>query len=96
MEDHLSRVHANKKSKPLSFFQALKEKLEKRPSIRSMFASSSMQDVDGLRASYNIYLLIAKSGKPHTIGEQPILPALAEVLNNVFHKIGRASCRERV
>ena len=45
-----------------------------------------MQDVDGLRASYNISLLIAKSGKPHTIGEQLILPAIAEVLNNVLQK----------
>lgn len=86
MDDHLSRVHADKKSKPLSFFQALKEKLDKRPSIRSMFASSSIKDDDGLRASYNISLLIAKSGKPHTIGEQLILPAIAEVLNNVLHK----------
>lgn len=86
MDDHLSRVHADKKCKPLSFFQALKEKLDKRPSIRSMFASSSIKDDDGLRASYNISLLIAKSGKPHTIGEQLILPAIAEVLNNVLHK----------
>lgn len=51
-----------------------------------MFASSSIKNDDGLRASYNISLLIAKSGKPHTIGEQLILPAIAEVLNNVLHK----------
>ncbi|CAH1101937.1 unnamed protein product [Psylliodes chrysocephalus] len=45
-------------------------------SIRLMFALSSMHDVDGLRVSYNISLLIAKSGKPHTIGQQ----------HNVLHK----------
>ncbi|KAI5152600.1 hypothetical protein ENBRE01_2951 [Enteropsectra breve] len=37
-------------------------------------------------ASYNLSLLIAKSGKPHTIGEEIILPAVKEVLENVFHR----------
>lgn len=41
---------------------------------------------DGLRASYNILLLIAKSGKLHTIGEKLILPAVEEVLKTVLHK----------
>nr|CAH7762157.1 unnamed protein product [Callosobruchus chinensis] len=39
-----------------------------------------------LRASCNISLLIAKSGKPHTIGEKLILPAVEEVLKSVLHK----------
>ncbi|GBP05596.1 SCAN domain-containing protein 3 [Eumeta japonica] len=47
--------------------------------MHSMFASTSQSNDDGLRASYNISLLIAKSGKPHTIGEQLILPAVEEV-----------------
>ena len=51
-----------------------------------MFASTSRRDDDGLRASYNISLLIAKSGKPHTIGEQLILPAVEEVLKTVLHQ----------
>ncbi|GBP39327.1 hypothetical protein EVAR_24307_1 [Eumeta japonica] len=54
-------------------------KYEKRPTMHSMFASTSQSNDDGLRASYNISLLIAKSGKPHTIGEQLILPAVEEV-----------------
>lgn len=36
--------------------------------------------------SYNISLLIAKSGKPHTIGEQLILPAIEEALKAVLHR----------
>ena len=44
-----------------------------------MFASTSERNGDGLRASYNISLLIAESWKPHTIGEQFILPAVEEV-----------------
>ncbi|GBP65634.1 SCAN domain-containing protein 3 [Eumeta japonica] len=51
-----------------------------------MFSSMSRSNDDGLRASYNISLLIAKSGKPHTIGEQLILPAVEEVLKTVLHK----------
>ncbi|CAH2010712.1 unnamed protein product [Acanthoscelides obtectus] len=51
-----------------------------------MFASTSQRNDDGLRASYNISLLIAKSGKPNTIGETLILPAVEEVLKTVLHK----------
>ncbi|GBP98413.1 hypothetical protein EVAR_63477_1 [Eumeta japonica] len=46
---------------------------------RAQYSSTSESNDDGLRASYNISLLIAKSGKPHTIGEQLILPAVEEV-----------------
>ncbi|KAE9528709.1 hypothetical protein AGLY_012284 [Aphis glycines] len=44
------------------------------------------QDDDGLRALYNISLLIAKSGKPHTIGKGLILPAINEVIKTMLHK----------
>nr|XP_047143076.1 protein ZBED8-like [Hydra vulgaris] len=51
-----------------------------------MFASTSQRNDYGLQASYNISLLIAKSGKPHTIGEKLIMPAVEEVLKTVLHK----------
>ncbi len=51
-----------------------------------MFTSSSKNSDDGLKASYNISLLIAKAGKPHTIGEELILPAVKEVIKTVLHK----------
>ena len=53
-----------------------------------MFYNSSKQAIDSLQASYNISLLIAQSGKPHTIGETLILPAVSEVLRKVLHKPG--------
>ncbi|CAH2001530.1 unnamed protein product [Acanthoscelides obtectus] len=59
---------------------------EKRPTLDRMFASTSQRNDDGLRASYNISLLITKSGKPHTIGEKLILPTVEEVLKTVLHK----------
>ena len=51
-----------------------------------MFTSSSKNSDDGLKASYNISLLIAKAGKPHTIGEELILPAVKEVIKTALHK----------
>ncbi|XP_040581140.1 zinc finger BED domain-containing protein 5-like [Lepeophtheirus salmonis] len=51
-----------------------------------MCSSTSEQSTDGLRASYNIALIIARSGKPHTIGEELILPAVREVVHTVVHK----------
>ena len=70
----------------MAYFKSLQEKLQKRKPIGNMFAITSQQSVDGLRASYNISLLIARSGKPHTIGEELILPAVREVLHTVLHK----------
>ncbi|CAH2000436.1 unnamed protein product [Acanthoscelides obtectus] len=63
-----------------------KDKFQKRPTLDRMFASTSQRNDDRLRASYNISLLIAKSGKPHTIGEKLILPAVEDVLKTVLHK----------
>jgi hypothetical protein len=86
LEDHLRRCHPDKTDKDLKYFQTLKEKLQKKPMLDKMFASTSQRNDDGLRASYNISLLIAKSGKPHTIGEELILPAVEEVLKTILHK----------
>ena len=51
----------------------------------NMFTSSSKNSDGDLKASYNISLLIAKAGKPHTIGEELILPAVKEVIKTVLH-----------
>lgn len=85
-EDHLKMCHPEKTRKDLKYFQTLKEKFQKRPTMDSMFAVSLKKDDGGLRAFYNISLLIAKLGKPHTTGEQVILPAIEEVLKTVLHK----------
>ena len=52
----------------------------------NMFTSSSKNSDDGLKASYYIPLLIAKVGKPHTIGEELILSAVKEVIKTVLQK----------
>lgn len=85
LQEHLNKIHADKKNKDLSYFQELEKQYLKQPTISNLFALSSKQDDDGLRASYNVSLLIAKSGKPHTIGEELILPAVQEILKTVLH-----------
>ncbi|GFX09304.1 zinc finger BED domain-containing protein 5 [Trichonephila clavipes] len=86
LEDHLRRCHPDKSSKDLKYFQILKEKLQNRPPMDIMFASTLQRDDNGLQASHNISLLIEKSGKSHTIGEELILPAVEEVLKTVIPK----------
>ena len=60
--------------------------MQKQKTVTSMFSNSSKQATDCLCASYNISLLIAQSGKPHTIEETIILPAVSEVLRTVLHE----------
>ncbi|XP_026532395.1 SCAN domain-containing protein 3-like [Notechis scutatus] len=86
LNEHLKKAHPDKADKNLTFFQSLRDKFQKRPTLSHMFSNASQPNTDGLCASYNISLLIAKSGKPHTIGEELILPAISEVLSTVLHK----------
>ncbi|KAJ7319804.1 hypothetical protein JRQ81_019315, partial [Phrynocephalus forsythii] len=78
LEDHLRRCYPDKRDKDLTYFKTLKEKLQKRATVDTMFTSTSKRD-------YNILQLITKSGKPHTIREELILPAI-EGLKTVLHK----------
>lgn len=86
LQYHLNAVHSDKKDKDVTYFQDLEKKYLTGPTISNLFSTASKQDDDGLRASYNISMLIAKTGKPHTIGEDLILPAVKEVLTTVLHK----------
>ena len=84
--EHWTKLHPDKVENDMAYFKSLQEKFQKRKTIGNMFAIISQQFIDGLRASYNVSLLIARSGKPHTIGEELILPAVGEVLHTVLHK----------
>ena len=57
----------------------------------NMFTSTSKNSDDGLKASYNISLLIAKAGNPHIIGEELILPAVKEVIKKSLAQISWTS-----
>uniref|UniRef100_A0A5S6Q2I0 DUF4371 domain-containing protein n=1 Tax=Trichuris muris TaxID=70415 RepID=A0A5S6Q2I0_TRIMR len=86
MVKHLYNMHPDKANKNLAYFQSLHERFLRRPRLeRSLPSTSRTQEHDGLLASYNISLLIAKSGKAHTIGEELLIPVISEVLNTVLH-----------
>lgn len=85
LEDHFFRKHADKKNKDLAYFQHLHDLQRKQSTVPTIFSSLQKHDDDGLKASYNISLMIAKAGKLHTIGKDLILPAVGEVLRSVLH-----------
>ena len=72
--EHLLKIHPDKFGETLTFFHSLRDQFVKRKTM-NIFTSSSKNSDDGLKASYNISLLIVKAGEPHTIGEL-ILPAV--------------------
>ena len=83
--EHLQKIHPDKSCKTLAFFHSLRDQFMKRKTM-NMLTSSSKNSDDGLKASYHISLMITKAGKPHTIGEELILPAVKEVIKTVLHK----------
>lgn len=84
LQDHLQRMHPDKRDKDLAYFSNLREKFQK-SSVSNLLTTTSTKCDDGLIASYNVAKLIAKAGKSHTIGEQLILPSVREILESVLH-----------
>lgn len=83
---HLQRMHSDKQDKPIPFFKKLKDDFEGRNTITKMFTASKETYDDGVLASYNMSLLIAKNGKAHDIGERLILPCIREYMEIVLKK----------
>ncbi|KAJ0180959.1 hypothetical protein K1T71_003044 [Dendrolimus kikuchii] len=86
LQDHLNKMHPDKKDKNVAYFQDLEKKHNTQPSVAKLISVAAKQDEDGLRASYNISLLISQKGKPRNIGEEFIFPAIKEVITTVLHK----------
>lgn len=81
LKRHLETKHANVKSKPVEFFQRCVEKLNKEIKLVSNVGSATKK---ALETSYIVSLHIAKSGKPHSIGETLILPAAKDIVKTMF------------
>ena len=62
MKDHHKRIHIDKKSNDLDYLKTLKEKFKCRPNITTFFRAQANAEA-GLKASYNMSLIIAKQGK---------------------------------
>ncbi|CAI9721568.1 Hypothetical predicted protein [Octopus vulgaris] len=79
--------HTDNKDKLLLYFLQLSSSFRKQTqTFNTLLQETSKQENDGLIASYNIALLVAKSGKSHTIGETLLRPVIEEVLSTVMHE----------
>ena len=87
MIDHLKSRQIDKADRDAQFFINLRDN---RKTMGSMFRKVDKQNIDGLAASYNISLIIAKAGKPHTIVEKQILAATQEAITTVRRTNGRS------
>ena len=67
-------------------FQILKKNYEKRATLKSIFTAHNVNINRTREANNQISLLIAKSGKNHTIGEQLIKPSISTFVKTVFGK----------
>ncbi|GBP31270.1 Zinc finger BED domain-containing protein 5 [Eumeta japonica] len=75
---HLQTKHANLKGQSLSFFQHKLKDLKQRQ--KSIEALSQNTNYNSLQASVRVSYLITKQAKPHTIGENLILPAAKKIV----------------
>ena len=58
--EHLKKTHFNAAHKHITYFENLRDK-RKENTLQSLFAQSDRRNDDGLKASYNIALLMAKA-----------------------------------
>ncbi|XP_046977632.1 zinc finger BED domain-containing protein 5-like [Vanessa cardui] len=70
---HLETKHQDLREKSKSFFQIKASELE-RSKKTMMKTATGTNNENAVLASYQVSLLVAKSGKPHTIAEELILP----------------------
>ena len=80
LENHLKAKHSIHVNSKQEYYKSPKEKIEKRSTINELFSARSASKDRGLEARYEIYLLIAKCAKNHTIGENLIKPAISNFL----------------
>ncbi|CAL9694137.1 unnamed protein product [Knipowitschia caucasica] len=81
---HLETKHGQFLSKPREFFEnKLREYTQRKKAIESTCVTGG-EYARAVEASYRVSKLIAQTGKPHTIGEDLILPAAKEMVNMVI------------
>ena len=82
--EHLAKKHPDKKDKDISYFQALRRQFANPSSIDGFLHKVLIKNDDGLVESYNMSLLIAKCGKPHTIEEKFILLVIRVAISTIM------------
>lgn len=86
LQRHLEVKHPDYKEKPKEFFANKKREFNNRKKNMESIFSQRPQGHNLVLASYEISQLIAKSGYPHVIGENIILPSLKIVASRLFEK----------
>lgn len=83
LKRHLTTMYPDLSSKPKEYFERQKDLYLKQKG--KMTACATVNE-KALRASYLVALRIARSKKPHTIGEELIMPAAVEMCEVVLGK----------
>ena len=86
LEAHLKAKHCAYVNSDLNYFKSLKDMFEKRSTIKSLFTTQTATVSRTLDASYEISLLIAKSGKNHAVGKDLIKPSISAFVKTVLKK----------
>lgn len=78
---HIETKHSHCRNKPVDLFQRKLLNMKSSINIVSHFVNINENAV---YASYLISLRIARSGKPHTIGEDLVLPSIKDAVGTMF------------
>jgi len=81
LKRHFLTKHQELNDKPIEFFS---RKLKELSSTQNSLNSFTATNKNALEASYLVSLRIAKTGKPHSIGETLILPAAKDIIASVL------------
>ncbi|XP_064420082.1 zinc finger BED domain-containing protein 5-like [Latimeria chalumnae] len=79
---HLETKHEQHKDKPPEFFKRTWAQLM--ASKKVLHSAAADDNIKALEASYLVSYRVAKSGKPHTIAEELLLPAAADIVSTML------------
>lgn len=77
---HLNGIHTEFKNKTIDFFERKAKDLKRQSQF---FPKYTKLNDKLLKASFEIALLVAKTKKPHTIGEDLVLPAAIKICETI-------------
>jgi hypothetical protein len=75
---HLESKHKEHSTKSIEFFKNKEQELRQSRKLIKKIATGSCNE-NAVKASFEVSMLIAKAGKPHTIAEELILPAAKDM-----------------
>lgn len=81
LKRHMETLHSEYVNKPREFFEF---KLKSYKKQKSLFKETLSVNKKALIASYKVSHKIARCKKPHTIGEELILPAVIDIVETMF------------